>query len=742
MKRAALSLLLTLSLLMSLWPAALAAEDSPVRETSVYDEQVHGDTDFREMVYQRPEAAPLLREMNQIRALWEDSANADLVLERLQELSGQIRELASMEALARIRSCQDSADPKWSKEYSQAAEAVKEAWDGFVLLLDDALRSPCGEILAGSIPEEQVRRSLAAGAHSGKLDSLLEREARLEQEYAAAVEAGVSVSYDGGSWTKEEAVGAFAEGSLSGGACIAILEELQASQDQILGDIYLRLAALRREIARTAGRSGYGDYAYAGLYARDYSQREARSFHAAVKACLVPVYQALGAIRQRDTDPHAALMNRDFSGDAALDMIEPCLERMSGELAESLAYMRRYHLYDTQASAAKAGGSFTALFAGSGAPFLYAAPSGSAQDFSEIVREFGRYNQLYWSAGGWPSGGEGEEVSQVYAQGLELLLSHYASDLFGEDGPAWADDLLYRTLEEIVTGAMLDELEQFVYAAGANATVSDINRTCARLCAEYGLTDAGASTDGLRLWQETASLFTDPFSHIGRSVSAAGALVFWLNAQEDFFAAVDQYLAFTALPSGTGLQAGFQALDLPSPTSPAFLERLSAALERQLKLNARQEPVADASPTLYAGVSFTDVRPDSWYGGYVLTLASLGLVEGFDDGSFRPSQSATVDDVYRALLGEDYASEDGGEPITRLYFCQLVALSLGLAVDQPAEFSDTEDPAVALLSSRGVINGYADGTFRPDALLSRAELCACLCRLFSDAIAELAGEAG
>lgn len=742
MKRTVLSLLLALSLLMSLWPAALAAEKRPVRETDFYTDQVHGDTDFGDMAYQRLEAAPLLREMEQARALLEDAANADPALERLQALYSQIQDLASMEALARIRSCRNSADQNASKEYEHAAEAVKDAWDGYIRLLGDALRSPCGESLAEAIPEEQIRQALAASVPSGRQISLTEREALLEQEYEAAVEAGFSVSYDGSDWTRSEAIDAFADGSLSGAACIAVLGDLQASQDQSLGDLYLRLAELRRELAQASGQSSYGDYAYAELYSRDYGQSEARAFHAAVKAYIVPVYQALGAVCQQDSDACAALFRRDFSGDAALDMMEPCLAQMSGELAESFAYMRRHRLYDTQASAAKAEGSFTTLLIHSGAPFLYAAPSGSPLDFATIVREFGRYNHLYWSADSYSAGeyfsdGPSGEISEVHAQGLELLLSHYASDLFGEAGQGATAYLLYDMLEEIVTGAMLDELEQFVYAAESDRTVQDINETCARLAAEYGLT-AGDAPGSLRLWQETASLFTAPCSHIGRSVSAAGALVFWLSAQEDFFSAVDQYLAFTALPLGTGFQASFQALDLPSPASPAFLERLALALERQLKLSAREEPAADVSPALYGELTFTDVPPDSWYGGYVLTLASLGLVEGYEDGSFRPSQSATVDDVYRALLGEDYASEDGGEPITRLYFCQLVALSLGLAVDQPAEFSDTEDPAVALLSSQGVINGYADGTFRPDALLSRAELCACLYRLFSGAIAELA----
>lgn len=716
MKHKLLSLLMAVSLLLSLCPAALSAEELRARETSFYTDQHREETDRVEWVYRPMDADPVLEDINRLRPLLEDSGSVDAVLEGLEEIYRDLTELSAMESLAQDRSNQDAADPKAASELVRSQEARIRAWDAFVLLLGEILRSPCGEALSQRMTQEQAQYALTYRGVTEELLALTAQETMLKNEYLAAVEEGVSVQYGGSAWTWQQAVDAFAAGELSGAACVSVLEDLQAAQDDVLGNIYLRMVSLRREIAQVSGWGSYGDYAYADIYLRDYSQRDLRAFHAAVRAYLVPLFRAL----VQRSDGESAAFRPILDKGAVWELITPWVSEMSSELAQSLEAMRR-----RRPDAA-------GLLTDCAAPLLEDAADGPLGEFSAAAHQLGHYNHFYWSADSWPVA-QGMELSEVHALGLELLLCSYCADLLGRDGRWAEEDLLRRLLESVVTGAMYDELEQFVYAAGEELTTEEINQAYARLRAEYGLDGGEAAPSSRQLWQQERRLFTDPCSYGGYAVSAAAALGFWQSAQEDFLPAVDQYLALTALPLGTGFQESFRELALPSPLRPAFLEGLAGCLMDRLEL--AEEPEVLLPAPAFDGVSFTDVRPDSWYGRYVLTLAELGLVKGYDDGSFRPSQSATVDDAYRALLGEDYASEDGGEPITRLYFCQLMALSLGLALDQPAGFSDTDDPSVALLSSRGVINGYADGSFHPDEPLSRAELCACLYRVFYDAIA-------
>lgn len=104
--------------------------------------------------------------------------------------------------------------------------------------------------------------------------------------------------------------------------------------------------------------------------------------------------------------------------------------------------------------------------------------------------------------------------------------------------------------------------------------------------------------------------------------------------------------------------------------------------------------------------SYTDVAAGSWYNNAVSTLSAIGVLGGYEDGSFRPNAS-----------------------ITRAEFAK-IAVSFfeleGLACENP--FLDVAPSAwyaesVAAAAEIGLIEGYEGGLFRPDAPITRAEAC-------------------
>lgn len=104
--------------------------------------------------------------------------------------------------------------------------------------------------------------------------------------------------------------------------------------------------------------------------------------------------------------------------------------------------------------------------------------------------------------------------------------------------------------------------------------------------------------------------------------------------------------------------------------------------------------------------SYTDVAAGSWYNNAVSTLSAMGVLGGYEDGSFRPNAS-----------------------ITRAEFAK-IAVSFfeleGLACENP--FLDVAPGAwyaesVAAAAEIGLIEGYEGGLFRPDAPITRAEAC-------------------
>lgn len=117
---------------------------------------------------------------------------------------------------------------------------------------------------------------------------------------------------------------------------------------------------------------------------------------------------------------------------------------------------------------------------------------------------------------------------------------------------------------------------------------------------------------------------------------------------------------------------------------------------------------AAGSSSGYTTVGFTDVDAATPHASSIIELAALGLVDGFPDGSFRPSS-----------------------PVTRADMAKLIDLSLGLkaAAESGSGGSPYADVAagqwytgyVDVATARGIIDGFPDGTFRPQATVSYAQ---------------------
>lgn len=120
---------------------------------------------------------------------------------------------------------------------------------------------------------------------------------------------------------------------------------------------------------------------------------------------------------------------------------------------------------------------------------------------------------------------------------------------------------------------------------------------------------------------------------------------------------------------------------------------------RLLKEESRKANWGDQAP-------FRDVTPADWYNHAAATLHKLGVVSGYPDGSFAPDA-----------------------PITRAEFVKLATGFFQYQYTGTEQFfNDISDSwaadAIRAAASMGLIDGYPDGSFRPDAPISRAEAVA------------------
>ena len=102
--------------------------------------------------------------------------------------------------------------------------------------------------------------------------------------------------------------------------------------------------------------------------------------------------------------------------------------------------------------------------------------------------------------------------------------------------------------------------------------------------------------------------------------------------------------------------------------------------------------------------SFSDVSATAWYNNAISTLTNMGVISGYPDGTFRPNAG-----------------------ITRAEFAKIAVSFFDVNVDQTlgTNFTDVAGAwytkYINLEDELHIVIGYADGTLRPNNLITRAE---------------------
>ena len=99
---------------------------------------------------------------------------------------------------------------------------------------------------------------------------------------------------------------------------------------------------------------------------------------------------------------------------------------------------------------------------------------------------------------------------------------------------------------------------------------------------------------------------------------------------------------------------------------------------------------------------FSDVSASDWYNNAISTLTNAGILDGYEDGTFRPNGN-----------------------ITRAEFATIAVRFFDLTYEGEDLFPDISDhwarDYINQAAAAGFVNGYEDGTFRPNNAITRAE---------------------
>lgn len=192
-----------------------------------------------------------------------------------------------------------------------------------------------------------------------------------------------------------------------------------------------------------------------------------------------------------------------------------------------------------------------------------------------------------------------------------------------------------------------------------------------------------------------------------------------------------------------------------------------------------------------SGTQFSDVKIGQWFEPFVSQLAGEGIISGYPDGSFRPQEQVTVGQFLAMVMQTGEISVPGAvkshwarpfydaaleaellfrdelpptsldQPISRLWMAvissRMMQMDDGVRQNSTAEtFATVESKAatapvdieprqpysyeILKAYEAGLLEGYPDGTFRPERYLTRAEAATVIYKL--NAMGDNAGDSG
>lgn len=292
-----------------------------------------------------------------------------------------------------------------------------------------------------------------------------------------------------------------------------------------------------------------------------------------------------------------------------------------------------------------------------------------------------------------------------------------------KDGTALTDEnLLAETINDNATYiAQMEKVQPSEYAVAVNASYADATGAGSYAEGMVVTIDAGQrpgyrftgwQSDDPELTLADAAHSTTTFTMPGHDVTLTAT---WqkkptpppvdpkddgkphdLNTEDHF-----SYVVGYPVDHRTGLATDDVDLWPVRPEAGITRAEVATIFYRLLKEDVRDRVTSDVN-------DFSDVASGDWFNVTVSSLAQMGVIAGYEDGSFRPNAPITRAEF--AAIATRFFAERG------------VTYNEGLFADITGDewFADV----VAAAAERGLLGGYPDGTVRPNATITRAEACA------------------
>lgn len=528
---------------------------------------------FSKMQYLRPDTETLYSDFDALCERAKTSSDADALLEDFYALYNRYLSFYSMDALANVLYSLDITDTTMKAEYDYCEEETPN--------LEEKLEA-LNKAFAASPARNELENKYFGQGYFLKYDDyevytnpeylrLSQEEEALKAEYRD-ITSDLQVSYDNETKSLDE----WLENAESYSEYIGALKAYYEQYNAAVGDVFVRLVKIRKQLATTMEYDNYADYSYEMIYERDYTPEQGKRFLTEIRAYLLPVMEKAKKKSNFSQVSVGSATERDMK-----KMLSSAAENLGGTVWDAYRFMEAYDLYDIGKSPNKIDASFQTYLQDYEAPFLLINAQGSGTDYCTFAHEFGHYTDAYYNYGA----GEDLETAETFSQAMEFLALNYTEGLSETQCTRLLQYKLNDLLETFVYQGAYAEFEDKVYALPENEiTVEKVNDIYRQVCKDYGVYEDGFDFYYSQSWIDVIHFFEVPYYIISYCVSAETALQVYRLEEEQAGEGVKAYFRLLDRSYDAGVRQIMQDAQLEDPFREDVLKEIADLFTEQLGL--------------------------------------------------------------------------------------------------------------------------------------------------------------
>lgn len=515
------------------------------KDKDYFAEVEHDKVSYSKMSKRLPDTAWFTKLNDKILSMITKEEDVREIYGKLVELSDILSDAVYTGRILQNDMNLDGNDKEASDKYAECVNAIMEMETLFCKTAVTIRESKIKDDLY-KIASEDVQKYIEEAEIPTEEQIKLQNDLiALQTEYRQKASLGATIEINGTPVTAQDLMAMYTQGMIGQEDYMLYSNEINKKFNEDVAEIYLNIVKTTNNIAKSYDYDNYYDYAAENIFSRTVTGEEIESFRTGVKECFPTLLQDAMMLYQYEIPENLnmdiiAMMNSyDIDMPMVLNSIGEYMKQMSPELSEAYQYMQDMQLIDFKNDQKRVPSTYTTII-GKNKPYMQNGNMLPLVNMIDtLLHEFGHYNVFYHF--GDEDGVGNYDLLEIHSTSLEFLAFPFYDQFYGDHALLAENIAMYNTVNNIIVGCLIDELETYIYKEGITS-ISDVNRKYAELAKEYGMANQADPREEMYEWTSISHMFLSPGYFISYALSGITALEIYIDSEIDYDKALDAYL--------------------------------------------------------------------------------------------------------------------------------------------------------------------------------------------------------